>query len=89
MGLFSSSLLGDARSWYKNILHKSIKTWKSLRYYFIKRWEIKKDGRLLLTHFNQVKIKEVEYIDEFNTRFNTLIKEFPKNLRPRNKGILL
>jgi hypothetical protein len=42
-----------------------------------------------LTQFSQIKRKEVESIDEFNTRFNTLIKEFPNDFRPRTQAIHL
>jgi hypothetical protein len=58
MRLFSSSLIGDARSWYNNLPDKGIKTWQALQDAFIKRWEIKKDGRLLLTQFSQIKKKK-------------------------------
>jgi hypothetical protein len=48
MRLFSSSLIGDARSWYNNLPNKGIKTWEVLQSTFLKRWEVKKDGKLTL-----------------------------------------
>jgi hypothetical protein len=54
-----------------------------------KKWEIKKDGILILTQFSQIKRKEIEYVEEFNMIFDTLIKEFFEDLIPKDRAILL
>jgi hypothetical protein len=42
-------------------------TWKSFHDAFMKRWGTKKDGRLLLVQFNEMKKKGNESIKEFDT----------------------
>jgi hypothetical protein len=44
---------------------------------------------LLLSQFHHIKRKEEEPINEFNARFDALIKYFPENLRPKDEAILL
>jgi len=62
---------------------------QALRHTSLKRWEIKKNGKFILDQFNQVKREEFEPIDKFNTRFDTLINDFPDDLRPKAKAIFL
>jgi hypothetical protein len=61
MKLFVASLVEDARKWYNNLLDKSIKTWEAFHDTFMKRWDTKRDSRLLLVQFNEMK-KENESI---------------------------
>jgi hypothetical protein len=46
------------------------------------RWGTKRDGRLLLTHFNEMRKKENESVKEFDTRFDNLLKNTPIDISP-------
>jgi hypothetical protein len=70
-------------------LVKAIKLGKHIENAFLKIWEVKEDGKLLLSQFHHIKRKEEEPINEFNSRFDALIKDFPDNLRPNDEVILL
>ena len=74
--LFSFSLIGDVKQWYNNLHIKSIKTWETLENAFLKKWEVRKDGKLLLSQFHHIKRKGEEPINEFNARFDALVKYF-------------
>jgi hypothetical protein len=69
--------------WYNNLLDKSFKTWQAIHNAFIKRWEIKKYGRFILTQFSQMKRKEIESIDEF---YEILYFDESVSLGPYAKG---
>jgi hypothetical protein len=62
MNFFVASLVENARKWYNNLPDKSIKTWKYFHDTFMNRWGTKRDGRLLLAQFNEMKKKENESV---------------------------
>jgi hypothetical protein len=55
----------------------------------MKRWGTKKDGRLLLVQFNEMKKEENESVKEFYTRFENLLKQIPDDISPKDGVILL
>jgi hypothetical protein len=89
MKLFSISLEENARSWYNSLPPTSIRTCKSFHEAFMKIWAIRKDGRLMLTQFHEIKKKDNETIREFDERFSNLIKQIPDDLKLRDGSILL
>jgi hypothetical protein len=57
---------------------KIIKTWTQFHDAFIKYWESRKDGSLLLTQFHEIKNNDFETIQEVDQRFHGLVKLIPK-----------
>jgi hypothetical protein len=55
---------------------------------FLKRWGTKRDNRMLLIQFNQMK-KENETLKEFDARFDNLLRKIPKELAPTEATVLL
>jgi hypothetical protein len=51
----------------------------------MKIWAIRKDGRMVLTHFHEMK-KENEIVRDFNEKFDKLIKQFHSNLKTERCG---
>jgi hypothetical protein len=74
MNIFSISLEEDSKSWYNNLPTNNIKSWKSFHDAFMKRWAIRKDGRLMLTKFHEIKNKVNESVRDFDERFSNLVK---------------
>jgi hypothetical protein len=89
MKLFSISLEENARSWFNSLPEKSIKSWQAFHDAFMKRWAIRKDGRLFLTQFHEIKRKDNESMKEFDQRFDKLVEQIPDDLKPRDGAILL
>jgi hypothetical protein len=50
---------------------------------FMKRWGTKRDPRLLLVQFNEMKKKENESVKEFDTRFENLLNQIPDDIIQR------
>jgi hypothetical protein len=73
MKLFSATLLDASRRWYRSLPDGSIKTMDKLEEAFLKRWSIKEDPNMLLTRLNSLWKHENETIQEFHTRFETLL----------------
>jgi hypothetical protein len=73
MKLFFATLLDASRRWYHNLLDGSINTMNKLEEVFLKRWSIKEDPNMLLTRLNYLWKHENETIQEFHTRFETLL----------------
>jgi hypothetical protein len=55
----------------------------------MKIWAIRKDGRLFLTQFHEIKRKDNETIRDFNQRFGKLVEQISNHLKPRDGAILL
>ena len=88
MKLFVASLVEDARKWYNNLLDKSIKTWEAFHDTFMKRWDTKRDYRLLLVQFNEMN-KENESIKKFDTRFEKLLNQILEEISLTDGVIIL
>jgi hypothetical protein len=77
MKLFSATLYDASRHWYLILLDGSIKTMDTLEEAFLKRWSIKEDPNMLLTRLNNLAKYENDSIQEFHTRFKTLLQRIP------------
>ena len=55
----------------------------------MEQWNVKRDGRLLLNELHDIKKKESETIRQFNLRFQKLVDNFPKDIKPKAGAILL
>jgi hypothetical protein len=56
---------------------------------FKNRWTTKKDNRMLVAQFNQIKKKENETVSEFDNRFDRLYSQIPKDLCPPEAVVCL
>jgi hypothetical protein len=79
MKLFSATLYDASRRWYLSLPDGSIKTMDRLEEAFLKRWSVKEDPNMLLTRLNNLAKYENESIQEFHTRFETLLQRIPTN----------
>jgi hypothetical protein len=55
----------------------------------MKRWGTKRDPRMLLLQFNEIKKKENETVKEFDARFENLLQQIPDNISPKDDVVLL
>jgi hypothetical protein len=84
MKLFSATLYDASRRWYLSLPDGSIKTMDRLEEAFLKRWSIKKDPNMLLTPLNSLAKYENESIQEFHTRFETLLQRILASHHPKD-----
>jgi hypothetical protein len=84
MKLFSATLYDASRRWYLSLPDGSIKTMDRLEEAFLKRWSIKEDPNMLLTRLNSLAKYENESIQEFHTRFETLLQRIPASHHPKD-----
>jgi hypothetical protein len=55
----------------------------------MKRWETKRDPRMLLLQLNEAKKKDNEIVKEFDARFEKLLQQIPDNLSPKDDVVVL
>jgi hypothetical protein len=84
MKLFSATLYDASRRWYLSLPDGSIKTMDRLEEAFLKRWSVKEDPNMLLTRLNNLAKYENESIQEFHTRFETLLQRIPASHHPKD-----
>jgi hypothetical protein len=84
MNLFSTTLYDASRHCYPSLPDDSIKTMDILEEVFLKRWSIKEDPNILLTRLNTLWKHENESIQEFHTRFETLLQNIPASHHPKD-----
>ena len=78
---FSSCLIGDAAKWFKSLPAYIIATYNDLKKKFFDRWQ-EKDPMLLNNALMTIKISENTTIDELDSRFDGIVKEFPAYCKP-------
>jgi hypothetical protein len=83
MKLFFAILYDASRHWYLSLLNGSFKTMDRLEEVFLKRWSIKEYPNMLLTRLNNLAKYENESIQEFHTRFETLLQRIPASHHPK------
>ena len=69
--------------------HGSIRSWQDFHDAFMKRWSIRKDGRMLLTQLHEIKKKENETVKEFDDRFRKFVNNVLEKIRPSNDALIL
>jgi len=74
---------------YNSLPDKSIKTWDDFHKVFMKTCGTKRNPRMLLLQFNEIKKKENETIEEFDARFESLLQQIPDNISPKDDVVLL
>jgi hypothetical protein len=89
MKLLATSLIEDAQRWFKAFPENHLETYEYFTKLFKRRWETKKDSGMLMTQFNQIKKKENETMSEFDTIFDKMYSQIPKDLCPSDAVVCL
>jgi hypothetical protein len=63
--------------------------WQEIQKAFNERWGDQKEDRHLLVALNSSQKKENETMEEFNKRFNDLVKSLPQTIKPPDASILI
>ena len=82
MRLFSQSLSGEAKKWFKDLLAASILTFQDFQNAFLERWDDKQSPLQLLSQYNCLKKGGFESVHEFSSRFMRVYNSIPKDIKP-------
>ena len=80
--LFTQSLVGEARKWFKNILDNSILNYQAFEYSFKEKWEDNKNPKQYLSQYHSMRRRESESIQEFSNRFMKTYNVIPAQFKP-------
>jgi ribonuclease HI len=89
MPLFVYSLEGDAAEWFTDFDQNKFSTLDEILDEFRKRWGDQKEHRFQLAALTTSYKKENETVEEFNTKFNSLVKSLHANILPSDAAILI
>jgi hypothetical protein len=89
MTLFVYSLEGDALEWFTDFPADKFKTLEEILDEFRKRWGDQKEHRFQLNALMNIRKKENETMVEFNTKFNNLVKNIHRDIKPKDAAILI
>jgi hypothetical protein len=71
--IFSLSLQGRAKEWFKNLSAASICEFNQFVKLFLNKWEIKRNIFLILEEYDHLKRHPGETVQHFSARFNQII----------------
>ena len=89
MKLFILSLEDDAMEWFQDQSDNKFKTVKEIIEAFNDRWGDRSDNHFLLAALHTSQKQESETMEEFNKRFNDLVKSLPADIKPREASLLI
>ena len=73
---------GEEKSWFKDLLARSIPTFEAFQTLFLDRWEEKKINLKILSQYNNLKKGNFESIHEFSSRFMRVYNSIPADVKP-------
>lgn len=79
MKLFVLSLENDALQWFQNKPDNAFDSSQALTNAFKNILRDKREGKYLGKELNSIKKRENEIIEEFNQRFNGILKDFDES----------
>jgi hypothetical protein len=82
MRIFSQSLQGDAKEWFRHLQPESISSWEEMKDLFLKFWGERKPLDQLLSEFYSMKKQGNETVSMFNRRFHSFYHKMPKGIQP-------
>lgn len=82
MRIFSQSLHGNAKTWFRHLQPESISSWDELREVFLRFWGERKPRDLILSEFYAMRKMNDETISSFSRRFASLYYKMPKEIQP-------
>jgi hypothetical protein len=80
--MFSLSLGGKVKDWFKNLPAASIRNFNQFMQVFLDRWVVMRNVFLLLEEYDHLKRKPGETVQQFSTRFNEVYHSIPVDVRP-------
>jgi hypothetical protein len=89
MTLFAYPLEGDAAEWFTDFDPAKFSTLDSILDEFRKRWGDQKDHRFQLATLTSSHKKENETVEEFNAKFNSLVKSLHDDIKPSDVAVLI
>jgi hypothetical protein len=82
MRLFTQSLIGDIKKWFKSLPTASIPDLVSFQRSFLDRWEVTKNLLQILTEYKNIKRNQGETVQDYCTCFNNLYNAIPTEIKP-------
>jgi ribonuclease HI len=82
MRVFSQSLDGEVRKWFKGLAPGSIASIEALDNVFLRQWGDRKDYIYYMTEFGSLKKQEGESVSDFSKRFNKMYNKIPAEIKP-------
>jgi hypothetical protein len=80
--MFSLSLQGKVKNWFKNLPAASINNFHQFVQVFLDRWVIMRNVFLILEEYDHLKRQPGETVQQFSTRFNKVYHAMPADIRP-------
>jgi hypothetical protein len=82
MRLFSQSLTGEVKEWFKGLPTRSIHSFHEFETIFLEKWERKKNSLHLLTQYNNLRRNPNELVQDFSYRFKKTYDAIPIDVKP-------
>jgi hypothetical protein len=80
--MFSLSLQGKVKNWFKNLPAASINNFHQFVQAFLDRWVIMRNVFLILEEYDHLKRQPGETVHQFSARFNKIYHAMPVDIRP-------
>ena len=75
-------MTGEVRTWFRGLATNSIDNLATLYQPFLNRWEKKKYPLHILSKYENLRRGPQETVQDYYTRFYSVYKAIPQNLRP-------
>jgi hypothetical protein len=86
MRLFTQSLVGEVRKWFKPLPLANIANFEAFETSFIAKWGDKKNPLQFLTQYNNMKRSPEEIVQEFSSRFMKVYHTTSTDVKPPPKS---
>ena len=81
MRLFTQTLAGDVKKWFKYLPAGHIADLAAFHRLFISRWERKKNPLHILSEYENIRTVPNEYVQDYCIRFNNIYNAIPVNIK--------
>jgi len=88
MRIFTQSLTGDIKKWYKGLHVAPMVDLTVFQRIFLDRWEVKKNPLQILSEYENIRRNQGEKVQDYCTLFNNLCNAIPYDIKPR-QGLAL
>jgi len=82
MRIFSQTVTGDVRTWFRSLPPNSIDSLDVFYQQFLNRWEKKNNPLQIISKYENLKRGPNETVQDYCTRFNNVYNAIPLDLRP-------
>ena len=80
--LFSQTLVGEVKKWYKNLVDDSIMRYQSFKDALKDKWENQKYPKQYLFEYHSIRRKESDFVQEFSDTFMKMYNSIPTQFKP-------